>query len=266
MDVRRDQMDHPEDPFEGLDVPGAFDLTGTVAVVTGGGRGIGEGIARVLGGAGAHVVVAARRVAEIEAVAAGITDAGGSASSVSTDVTDRHQLERLAAHATERGDLRSWVNNAGGSANRMPLTDMPRDAWDGDLDLNLTAVWEASVVAAEAMSTGAIVNISSMASHGPTPGSGHYAAAKAGVNSLTMTMARELAPDIRVNCIAPGWVPTEIVMEALDLDRAGVEKMAARIPMGRLGTPVDLGLAALWLCAPASAWITGQVLDVAGGS
>ena len=101
----------------------------------------------------------------------------------------------------------------------------------------------------------------------PVPGSGHYSAAKAGVNSLTTTLSRELAPRIRVNGIMPGFVPTEIMMTALNLKEDDLPKLEAalQIPVGRLGTPQDLGAAALYLASPASAWVTGQTLMVAGG-
>ena len=216
----------------------AFDLTDQVAVVTGAGRSIGEGIAKVYANAGAAVVVAARRTDEIDRVAAEINESGGRAIAISTDVPDRAALEALADGAlAEFGSLSIWVNNAGGSSYRMPLTELPPEGWHQCVDLNITAIWEASVIAADRIDEGVILNISSMASYGPTPGSGHYAAAKAFTNSLTYTFAAELAPRIRVNGIAPGAVPTEIMMGALRLADDDLPKLAERIPMGRLGTP-----------------------------
>tara|TARA_B110000093_G_scaffold180923_2_gene223911 strand:+ start:143 stop:499 length:357 start_codon:yes stop_codon:yes gene_type:complete len=117
------------------------------------------------------------------------------------------------------------------------------------------------------MDEGRILNISSLAAEDVIAGSGHYSAAKAGVNMLTRTFAQELGPRIRVNCIMPGAVPTEIMMKALRLeedDLPGLEKML-KLPAGRLGTPTDLGAAALFLLSPASAWITGQNIRVSGG-
>ena len=246
-----------------------FDLSDDVAVVTGAGRGIGEGIATTLAAAGAAVVCAARRTDEIEQVAASIRAAGGRAIAVTTDVTDGEAVTALAARAVDEfGHLDIWVNNAGGSAVQARLVDLDPAEWDATLRLNLTAVWTCTRVAAATMRDGGrIVNISSLAATTTTPGSGHYAAAKAGVNSLTRTFARELGPRLRVNCVMPGAVPTEIMMTALRLDEADlpVLEKRLRLPMRRLGTTDDLGRAVLFLVAPASSWVTGQVIAVDGG-
>jgi len=246
-----------------------FDLTGQVAVVTGGGRGIGEGIARALAAAGAGVVVAARRTHEIEAVAGDIRSEGGRAIAVTTDVTDDDALERLAVATVEHfGHLSIWVNNAGGSPARRPMSELSRQEWDDCMTLNLTAVWRGIVVAARHMETGCIVNVSSGAGTGPVPGSGHYGAAKAAVNSLTMTASAELAPRIRVNGIAPGLVPTEIVRTALEITPEQIPEIERQwnIPLGRLGTPLDMGAAVVFLCSPGASWITGETLRVGGGA
>ena len=247
-----------------------YNMTGKTAVITGAGRGIGEGIATVLADAGTAVVCAARRTAEVERVAADIRAAGGRALAVTTDVTDLEAIAALAQAAVDEfGSLDVWVNNAGGSAVRTPLTDLDPVEWQRTMDLNLTAVYRCTLAAVPHMLVdgrgGSIINITSMASFVGTPGSGHYAAAKRAVNSLTETFALELAPLIRVNGIAPGAVPTEIMMTALGVDEQTVTRLANKIPLGRLGTPIDLGAAALFLASEASAWITGQTLAVAGG-
>jgi NAD(P)-dependent dehydrogenase (short-subunit alcohol dehydrogenase family) len=247
-----------------------YSVAGEVAVVTGGGRGIGEGIARTLASAGAKVVVAARRVNEVEAVAAQIRADGGEAIGVGCDVTDDAAVDALARTAIDTfGKLSIWVNNAGGSPARMPLTELSRDAWDQCMSLNLTAVWVGIVTAAKYMEFGSIVNISSGAGTGPVPGSGHYGAAKAGVNSLTQTASAELAPRIRVNGIMPGAVPTEIFRTALSInneeDLAAAEKQW-NIPMGRFGTPLDMGAAVLFLCSNAASWVTGETWRIGGGA
>lgn len=245
-----------------------FELTGKVAVVTGGGQGIGEGIAKAFARAGALVVVAARHSDRIARVAEEIRAGGGQALAVTTDVTDRAAVTALADAAVHAfGGLHVWVNNAGGSAVRAPLRELSESDWDACLKVNLTAVWLASVIAAERMTEGgSIINVTSPAATRAVPGSGHYSAAKAGVNALTLTMSAELAPSVRVNGIAPGFVPTEVMMTALQMDVPALEKMAqTRIPLKRLGTPDDMAGAAIYLASDAGSWMTGQILTVAGG-
>jgi NAD(P)-dependent dehydrogenase (short-subunit alcohol dehydrogenase family) len=249
-----------------------FDLTGRVAVVTGGGQGIGEGIAKGFAESGAAVVVAARHADRVARVADEIVAAGGRALAVPTDVTDRAALIALAdAAVSEFGGLHVWVNNAGGSSVQAPLRELDESDWDACLRLNLTSVWQASIIAVERMAAnavpgGSIINVTSPAATRAVLGSGHYSAAKAGVNALTVTMSAELAPTVRVNGIAPGFVPTEIVMTALDTDLEALERMATkRIPLKRLGTPDDMASAAIYLASDAGSWVTGQTLTVAGG-
>jgi len=248
---------------------GLFDLSDDVAVVTGVGRGIGEGIANTLAEAGAAVVCAARRGEEVEAVAAGIRARGGRAIALATDVTDNDAVEALAQKAiSEFGHLDIWINNAGGSPIQTPLTELDAKEWDATMRLNLTAIWVCTNTAARLMRDGGrIVNLSSRAAVSTVMGSGHYAAAKAGVNSLTVTYAKELGPRIRVNCIMPGAVPTEIMMKAMRLEDKDLPMLEKRIrlPMRRLGTPEDLGQAVLYFVSPASSWVTGQILSVDGG-
>jgi NAD(P)-dependent dehydrogenase (short-subunit alcohol dehydrogenase family) len=245
-----------------------IDLSGRVAVVTGGGQGIGEGIAKNFADAGAAVLVAARHADRVQRVAGEITASGGQAIAVPTDVTDWEAVTALADAAVERyGSLDVWVNNAGGSPVRAPLRELSEADWDACVRLNLTAVWMASVIAAKRMRAGgSIINVTSPAATKAVVGSGHYSAAKAGVNALTLTMSVELAPDVRVNGIAPGFVPTEVMMTALDMDVPALEKMAdARIPLKRLGTPDDIAAAALYLASDAGSWVTGQIITVSGG-
>jgi NAD(P)-dependent dehydrogenase (short-subunit alcohol dehydrogenase family) len=245
-----------------------FELTGKVAVVTGGGQGIGEGIARAYADAGAAVVVAARHADRVARVADDIIAGGGRALAVPTDVTDRDAVTRLADAAVDTfGGLDIWVNNAGGSAVRSPLTELDETDWETCLRVNLTAVWHCSVIAAARMTRGGtIINVTSPAATRAVPGSGHYSAAKAGVNALTLTMSIELAPSIRVNGIAPGFVPTEVMMTALNTDVPALEAMAdKRVPLKRLGTPDDMAGAAIYLASDAGSWVTGQTITVAGG-
>ncbi|MBT3426300.1 MAG: glucose 1-dehydrogenase [Gammaproteobacteria bacterium] len=246
-----------------------FSLQNEVAVITGGGRGIGEGIATDFARAGAKVVVAARRTNEIEAVAARIREMGGEAIAVTTDVTDSQALENLAEKTIEAfGKLTTWVNNAGGSPARMPLRELPRDEWDRTIELNLTAVYMGCMTAVAHMSKGSIINISSGAGFSPVPGSAHYGAAKAAVHSLTWTLSAELAPDIRVNAVAPGAIPTEIMLKALNKDESQLDELLDEwnIPLGRLGTPEDIGSACVYLASEASSWVSGEIIRVGGGA
>ena len=249
-------------------VESLFDLSDEVAVVTGAGRGIGRGIAEMLADAGASVAVAARRGDDLDDVVATIEAAGGRALAVPTDVTADGALDALAQRTVEAfGTLSIWVNNAGGSPGRQPLTELSAEEWRFTVDLNLTSVLVGSQVAARHMDRGSIVNITSRSSSGSVPGNGHYAAAKAGVNVLTATLATELGPDIRVNAVAPGAVPTDIFYEVMKLTPDELPQYAkdTGVPLERLGTPADIAAAVLYLASPASSWVTGEIITVSGG-
>ena len=245
----------------------AFRLDGKLAVVTGAGKGIGRGIALCLAEAGADVVVSARTAADLDSLAAEIEGLGRRAYPVVADVTQPDALAHLVASATAVGPLDVWVNNAGGLPDATPryLTRTPAERWDAQLDLNLKAVFLACQAAADAMQSGSIINISSRAAQGASIKNGPYAASKAAVNSLTQTFALELAPRIRVNAVAPGPIPTENFNQSTNFpaDRP-VEKIIG-VPLGRLGTPQDIGHAVVFMASDAAAWITGQCLYVTGG-
>lgn len=247
-----------------------FDLTGEVAVITGAGRGIGEGMAKTLADAGCNVVCAARSLDQIQSVADEInaSNSGGRAIAQATDVTSEEEMEALAQRAVDEfGKLDIWVNNAGGSLVSAPLTELDEAEWNKTLAVNLTSVFYGVRAACKHFGEGSrIINTSSMAGQDPFPGSGHYSAAKAGVLMLTKTLAHELGPKTRVNAILPGFVPTETVKEALsmkDEDFIGFEDTLG-LPAGRLGTPQDIGALTLYLSAPASEWVTGQCIRIAG--
>lgn len=247
-----------------------FDLTDRVAVVTGGGKGIGRGIVLALARAGADVVIAARTAADIEDVANEVRALGREAIAVPTDVTSADQLENLAVRATQEiGPIDIWVSNAGGLPDATPryLTRTPEDRWDAQMDLNLKSVWMSAVVAARHMGErgGCIVNISSRAAMGPSVKNGPYAASKAAVNSLTGTLAIELSPRVRVNAVAPGPIPTDNFNESTNFPKDRPLEKLLNIPLGRLGTPDDIGNAVVFMASDASSWITGQCLYVTGG-
>jgi len=244
-----------------------YRLDGQVAVVTGAGKGIGRGIALCLAEAGADVVVASRTLSDVQAVAAEIEQLGRRAIPVAVDVTNSEQLRTLAVAAKELGGMNIWVSNAGGLPDATPryLTRTPEDRWDAQIDLNLKAVWLGAVIAAENIESGSIINISSRAAQGAALKNGPYGAAKAAVNNLTQTLALELAPKIRVNAVAPGPIPTENFNQSTNFpDDKPIEKIIG-VPLGRLGTPEDIGNAVVFMASPAASWITGQCLYVTGG-
>ena len=251
-----------------------FKLEGQVALVTGGGRGIGEGLALGLAEAGADVVVTARRTNEIEAVAEKVRALGRRALAITADIMDMEQVQALAEQAAkDMGRLDCWVSNAGGADDRVPRTlmEMPERQWDFQLNLNLKAVWTGAQAASKIMKeqgSGNIINISSVAAYGAAPFNGPYAVAKAGVNNLTQTLAVELAPlGIRVNGVAPGPIPTEVFLEFLGITEKEIPELGERfqIPLGRVGTPEDISPAVVYLASEASSWMTGQTISVRGG-
>jgi 7-alpha-hydroxysteroid dehydrogenase len=248
-----------------------FQLDGHVACVTGAGRGIGMGIAVALAEAGADVVVGARRVHEIEEVAARIRGLGRRAVAVPTDVLTDDGIETLVERTVrEMGKLTIMVSNAGGNQDRTMrnLIDTPDEVWDLLIDFNLKTAWRGAKAAAPhitAAGGGSIISIVSTAALGPSPNFGPYGASKSGVINMTKTLAVELAPDIRVNAIAPGLVPTEMLYETMKIGEAQVAGMARGIPRGRAGTPEDIGACAVYLASRAADWVTGQCVNVSGG-
>ena len=253
-----------------------FKLDGSVAVVTGAGKGIGRGIAMALAEAGADLVVASRNEKDLQETADLITSIGKKCLVVSTDVTKKDQLENLALQTiNEFGVINIWVNNAGGLPDATPryMTKTSEDQFDAQMDLNLKAVWSGCVIAANHMQEegGAIVNVSSGTSKNMKPNikNGPYGAAKAAVNSLTASFSLELAPKIRVNAVAPGPIPTENFNRSLNLsNEEEIESLTKmlNIPLQRLGVVEDIGSAVVFMASPASSWITGQCLFVDGGS
>ena len=243
-----------------------FDLTGRVAVVTGSGQGIGRAIAWGLADAGCDLVLNARRIDDLEVTADGVRERGREALIVDGDIRDLS--EELADRTMERfGRIDIWVNNVGGSDEKTTRTliDTPDDVFRAQLELNLTSAFQGCKAAAKRMQPGSsIVNISSGAGMRGSPYTGPYAAAKAGMNNLSETLALELAPDIRVNTVAPGPVATEAFSEVLNTDGQH-DAIAATIPLGRIGRPDDIAGAVLYLASDAASWVTGQLILVAGG-
>jgi 7-alpha-hydroxysteroid dehydrogenase len=248
-----------------------FRLDGKVAVVTGGGRGIGRGIALGLAECGADVVPIARRQADVDAVADEIRAMGRRSFGLSADVMDWDAVPAALDRVVEDlGHVDIMVNNAGGTLDRKmyALPTISMEKFDEQLDLNMKTKWWGSQQAALRMPDGGrIINIISIAAHKPAPGFGVYSAANMGMISMTRTLAVELAPrQITVNCIAPGIVVTDMLKETYGVDEEEAQARYARmVPLGRTGDPADCAAAAAFFASPAAAWITGQFLDVAGG-
>ncbi|MEI6630605.1 MAG: SDR family oxidoreductase [Actinomycetota bacterium] len=249
-----------------MNISNQFRLDNCVSVVTGGGQGIGRAIAWALADIGSDVVINARRIADLEVTAAGIQERGQRALIVAGDIRDFSEVVADRT-MTEFGRIDVWVNNVGGSDDKTTraLIDTPDDVFRSQLELNLTSAFQGCKAAAKRMTNGgSIINISSGAGTRGSPFTGPYAAAKAGMNNLTQTLALELAPSIRVNAVAPGPVVTEAFIDVLNVE-SELDDIAATIPLARLGTPQDIAAAVVYFATPASSWITGQLLLVAGG-
>jgi len=249
-----------------------FSLDGGLAVVTGASRGLGKEIAFRLAEAGCDVAVTARRQDKLDWVARQVEERGRRAIAIPGDITDRAFVKQLATIvAAELGAPTVWVNNAGGTDHPAPrpVSEMPDEQWDHQLELNLSTVFTCAREASKVMaSSGSIINISSRAATRGAPNNAPYAAAKAAVDSLTKTLALELAPSIRVNGVAPGPVPTKVLKRYYDVDDEGLPALAKEwgIPLERFGTPSDIACAVVYLASPAANWITGQTLHIDGGS
>lgn len=246
--------------------PAMFRLDGSVALVTGGGAGIGRAIAETFAGAGAAVLVADRDVAAAEQVAGGIVAGGGGARAMLCDVTREDDLGAAVDRAVaEFGKLTILVNNAGGGGPKpfeMPMSDM-RLA----VELNVFSVFRLCQLAAPHMAAaggGAILNITSMAAENRNRRMASYASSKAAESHLTRNIAFELGPkNIRVNGIAPGATRTPALATVLTPEIESA--MLAHTPIHRLGEAQDMANAALFLCSPAASWVSGQILTVSGG-
>ncbi|NND67588.1 MAG: glucose 1-dehydrogenase [Halioglobus sp.] len=242
-------------------------MDGKVAIITGAGKGIGAAIARAFAEMGASVVLAARTEADLEAVAADAEALGSRASVVPTDVMDPEQLERLAAATMEAfGRIDILVNNAGGFPPK-PVLQTTGKEFVGAFRFNVGTAFDLSRICAplivESAGEGAILNISSIAGHKPTPCFAAYGTAKGALSLLTQELAQEFAPKIRVNAIAVGSTKTDALNTVLTPEIE--QTMVDLTPMGRLGEVEDIALGALYLCSPAAGYVTGDILGVNGG-
>lgn len=253
-----------------MSVPGLFSLVGKTVVVTGGGKGIGRGISDAMARCGANVVVSGRGALALDETVRGVQALGAQALAVVGDITRRDDRDRLIAATLERfGAIDGWVNNAGSAspADVGPLDTIGEAQWDRVVDLNLKAAFFAAQAAARAMVRGgSIVNISSRSASYPNPGTGHYGAAKAALENLTRTMAAEWGyRGIRVNAVAPGVVMTDELAKTFDTPER-IRRQVQTVPLQRLGRPEDVGPLCAYLVSDASAWTSGTVIGVNGGS
>jgi 7-alpha-hydroxysteroid dehydrogenase len=244
-----------------------FRMTDRVAIVTGAGRGIGEGCALAFAEQGADVVCAARTPAQLEAVAAKIRGLGRRALVVPCDVNEGSQLASLVERTLgEFGRIDVVVNNAGGSPPRGAL-DTSDKMFEAAFHFNVTTAFTLSRLAIPWMRKGgggSIVNVSSAAGRIPQPNFAAYGTAKAALSFLTRQLAAEFAPAVRVNAIAVGAVRTSALMPFLNAElQAAMEKLT---PLKRLGEVEDIATMALYLASPASSWVTGKVFEVDGGT
>jgi 3-oxoacyl-[acyl-carrier protein] reductase len=246
-------------------------LSGKVALVTGSSRGIGAAIARLFARQGAKVVLHGRDTAALSAVAVEIESSGGAAMQVAADVTKFADIEAMR-HQVEQdfGPIDILVANAGGSFTMPgPLEETSEEGWHASVDGNLTATFltlKSVLPGMKQKKSGSIITISSAAGRRPHPQAPiPYSAAKAGIQILTQDVAAQAGPfGIRVNCIAPETILTERNRQRIP--EAQQSALSDQHPLRRLGTPDDVARAALFLASENAGWITGIVLDVAGGN
>jgi NAD(P)-dependent dehydrogenase (short-subunit alcohol dehydrogenase family) len=231
----------------------AIDLSGTVAVVTGASGGIGAGIAARFVEAGAYVVQGFHSQRPV--------DLGANAIAVEGDL--RNGVEPLLDAAQQRwGRVDHWVNNAGIQPVGL-LADLDDDALRAMSDMNFVATMRATRDSAAAMvDGGSIVQITSIEGLSPAPGHSHYSGTKAALHAFSQAAANELGPKVRVNCVAPGLIDRPGLIDDWP---QGVQRWTSHAPMERLGTPLDVANAVVFLCSPLASWITGSVVVVDGG-
>src|ERR1700716_3903361 len=248
---------------------GQFDLSGKVAIVTGGNGGIGLGMARGLAEAGAAVVIVGRNEAKSNAAVAGLKQRGVKAISVPADVTDKSAVATMVERTVrELGRIDILVNNAGINIRKAPHA-LDIEEWDSVIKTNLTSAFLCSQAVYPAMKSaggGKIINIGSMMSIFGASFAPAYAASKGGIVQFTRSCAVAWAPDnIQVNAILPGWIDTDLTKRAREQINGLHEKVLARTPAARWGASADFAGIAVFLASHASDFVTGTAIPVDGG-
>lgn len=246
-----------------------FDLSGKVAIVTGGNGGIGLGMALGLAKAGAHVVVAGRNPDKNAKAVSDIEAAGGKAMAVGVDVCDEAAVAQMVDTVVkELGGIHILVNNAGTNVRKKPEDLTPED-WRLVIDTNLTSAFLCSKACyphMKAAGGGKILNNGSMLSLFGSPWGSAYGASKGGIMQYTRSQAVAWGPDnIQVNCYLPGWINTEMTKSAREYAPELHDKVVNRTPIGRWGEPEDLAGLAVFLASPASDFLTGTAIPIDGG-
>ncbi len=246
-----------------------MDLTGQVAIVTGGNSGIGAGIVRQFAALGAKVVIAARDVARSEALAAELRAGGAEVLVCKVDVTNADQVAQMISATLERFGGRDVLVNCAGTGTLSTVVDMIEEEWDMVMDTNLKGTFLCSQAVArwmiEAGKKGRIINISSINDKVPLAGEAHYCASKAGVLMFSKALALELAPyGINVNAVSPAGIETPLMEEALALPELRTA-LLKQIPRGRFGQPADVSKVVAFLASEWAEWVTGDTIYVDGG-
>lgn len=240
-------------------------VAGKNAVVIGGTTGIGRGIARTFAEDGANVIATSRSSESVETITEELRGVGSETAAVTCDVRDRHSIESLRDAAFDTFDSIDIVVNSAGETDHASLLEMSDAQWEDGIDVFLTGVFRSCQVFGRAMDRGAIINISSMSGRQIREHRPVYCAAKSGVNGLTRAAAEDLAPEVRVNAIAPGFVKTELSGERLADGSRVRETIDDRTPLDRVADPDEVAGAAVYLASDAASFTTGEVLTVDGG-